>query len=83
MDIGDVESTFRGHFGDTSGENLVENHNLTSLLAPLFLQLSLTIKKKNGSVIGDPKNIKTLPTIETNINVTFIFNPFSCPEVGT
>ena len=62
MDIGDVESTFRGHIGDTSGENLVDNHNLTSLLAPLFLQLSLTIKKKNGSVIGDPKNIKTLPT---------------------
>ena len=62
VDIGDIESNFRGHLGDTSGDRLIENHSLTSLLAPLFLQLTLTVKKKNGSVVGNPKSIKTLPT---------------------
>ena len=76
MDVGDLDSTFRGPAEYAIGERCAETSNFASFLPPLFLQLSVTIKK-NGKVIATT-NIKTLPTCFYDLYVISSKNEDPC-----
>ena len=68
MDVEDLDFNFRGHDGEDA-DRCGDISNVTPALSPLFLQLSVTLKKKLEEDKEDKKeriistiNIKTLPT---------------------
>ena len=68
MDVEDLDFNFRGHDGEDA-DRCGDISNVTPALSPLFLQLSVSLKKKINEDKEDKKeriisttNIKTLPT---------------------